>query len=731
MNLSRLVWGVVAILLLPLASTAQETYPVFFVSPTGNDAWSGLLSDPDATQNDGPFQTPQRALEALRAVAAEDGHANGAVIYLREGSYALTEPLTFGPKDSGREHRPVLFRNFKNEAVRIHGGVPVMGLEPHENGILKTTVGNDRPAAVYWNGKRLPLARWPNAGGGDLPGGEWTFIKGSDDSARSRRFLYTGDRPKQWEGQSGIEVSIWPNYNWWQTIAPVKSIADGAVELEADLPYTIEEGRRLFYQNIRAELDAPGEWWHDPTDGTLYIIPPKEDPQGEVMIATASSLLRVEGASHVNLLGFTLEMATGEAVVMKDAHACMLAKSTIRHTDGFGVIVSGGGHCRILGNDIYETGRGGIDLTGGDRKTLAGGNHQAINNHIHHFGVLYQTYQTGVNVNGVGNTVSHNLIHDAPHIGVLLTGNEHIIEYNEIHHVCLQGSDNGGFYMGRDWTQRGNKIRYNKFHDIYGFGLNGKTYESPHQAWAVYLDDCSSGTTIHGNLFYRVPLCGVMIGGGRDNAITNNVFVDCVPALHIDDRWDEYPWEVMHERLLAMNPSEPPYSERYPELLKMGDDPRKPENNRFERNIVTFQNDSFRGLSTTARHPEGAVVYDFDQFDPASTVIDENVIFHHDQPLRVAWSEYGKADSYETLDWEEWMAKGFDANSIVGDPLFVDPERDDYSLQPKSPAEKIKFEKIPAHRIGLIEDEFRVSPIPPRDERTDGAMHTSYPVPEE
>jgi hypothetical protein len=97
----------------------------------------------------------------------------------------------------------------------------------------------------------------------------------------------------------------------------------------------------------------------------------------------------------------------------------------------------------------------------------------------------------------------------------------------------------------------------------------------------------------------------------------------------------------------------------------------------------------------------------------------------------VAWSEYGKADSYETLDWEEWMAKGFDANSIVGDPLFVDPERDDYSLQPKSPAEKIKFEKIPAHRIGLIEDEFRVSPIPPRDERTDGAMHTSYPVPEE
>jgi parallel beta-helix repeat protein len=290
--------------------------------------------------------------------------------------------------------------------------------------------------------------------------------------------------------------------------------------------------------------------------------------------------------------------------------------------------------------------------------------------------------------------------------------------------------------MGRDWTQRGNKIRHNKFHDIYGFGLSGLgpdgdgvyQYEAPHQAWGIYLDDCSSGTTVFGNLFYRVPLCGVMIGGGRDNVVENNIFVDCVPALHIDDRWDEYCWDVMHERLQAMNPSEPPYSVAYPELLTMGDDPRKPENNRFIRNIVYYAPDAFRGLSTTADHPEKSVVYDFDQFDPASTVVDENLLYHEELPIRVAWSEYGKSDSGKTLSWQEWQEKGFDKRSVVKNPMFLDPDRDDYSLAPNSPAAEINFKPLPFHLMGLIDDEFRVSPIPPRDERRDGVKHQRFPV---
>ena len=744
------------------APDLTPTYPVYFVSPSGNDAWSGALPDPSETGDDGPFATLGRALEVLRTQAAPDGHPLGATVHVRAGDYTLTEPLRFEARDSGRENLPVMFRAYKNETVRLRGAVTVTGFEPHEGAILKASTAGLLPAgkrvpAVYWEGARQTLARWPNAGGGDLPGGEWTFVKAATEQNRNRTFQHAGDRPATWSGLTGVEVSIWPNYNWWQTIAPVASITDGVVTLGEDLPYTIEAGRRYFFQNVREELDAPGEWYHDVEAETLYFWPPGEGAK-EVQVPVAESLLVIEGGSHINLWGFTLEMTAGTAVTMRDAHACMLAKSTIRHTQDFGVEVSGGGHCRLRGNDIYATGRGGISLSGGDRVTLTPGNHQAINNRIHDFGVLYQTYQTGINVSGVGNTLAHNLIHDAPHIGILLGGNDHVIEYNEIHHVCMQGSDNGGFYMGRDWTQRGNIIRHNKFHDIYGFGLANLGpdkdgvyhYESPHQAWAVYLDDCSSGTYVYGNWFYRVPLCGVMIGGGRDNVVENNVFVDCIPALHIDDRWDSYPWDVMHERLKAMNPEQPPYSERYPELLKMGDDPRKPENNRFVRNIIYYRHDTFRGLSTTSESSGSAVVYDLDQFDPASTLIDQNLIYHEGLPVRVAWSEYGKPDSHETIDWATWQSRGFDANSIVDDPLFFSLEDDNYRLKgvdvrtgenftgseageqgfiiPVSPATQLDWQPIPAHLMGLIDDEFRASPPPPPDSRREGWQHRSIAV---
>ncbi|MEO2046854.1 MAG: hypothetical protein ABGX16_09810 [Pirellulales bacterium] len=92
-------------------------------------------------------------------------------------------------------------------------------------------------------------------------------------------------------------------------------------------------------------------------------------------------------------------------------------------------------------------------------------------------------------------------------------------------HVCLETDDVGAFYMGRDWTARGNHIRYNYFHHL---GHGGKGIG----VMAIYLDDWASGTTILGNLCVQAGRA-VLIGGGRDNLVQNNLFVDCVPSMLI------------------------------------------------------------------------------------------------------------------------------------------------------------------------------------------------------
>ena len=726
-----------AALMLAACGALAEDGVFVFVSPSGNDAWSGRTADPNADTTDGPVATLARARDLLRAAGTA---ARG--VYVRGGSYFLREPLVLGAEDSGAPDRTVVWQAFPGETVRLSGGAVVTGFAPHSGSVLKADVsalnvprGGERQ--LFFNGERQTVARWPNRGEGELPGGGWAFVAGSVDAEKSRSFHYAGDRPAQWKNLKEVEISIWPNYNWWQTLAPVAAIdpADKKVTLAADLPYTIEPGRRYFFQNVFEELDAPGEWYLDDASRTLYFWPPKAVEGAETVLPVAEGIVRMEGASHIAWMGFTMEAVAGDAVVMKDCGACLVARGVIRGGGGYGVVVRGGKGCRVAGCDITGTGRGGIVLDGGDRKTLAPGAHVAENNHIWRVAEIWQTYETGVNISGVSNRVANNLIHDLPHIGILLTGNDHTIECNEIHHVCLQGSDNGAFYMGRDWTQRGVKVQFNKIHDVYGFGFVGAAegqpgkyvYAAPHQAWGVYLDDCTSGVTVLGNLFYRVPLCGVMIGGGRDNRVDNNVFVDCIPALHIDDRWDGYCWDVMRQRLEAMNPAQPPYSKRYPELLTMGDDPRKPANNQFVRNVVAYTRDDYRGLSSTKPGSAEAAVYNLSPFDPESTVFSSNVIFHSSDP-KVYCRSYKKDDG-AVIDWTAWTGRGFDKDSDLTDPRFMNPAADDYTLKQDSPAFKKKdLKAIPEWRMGLYNDEFRASWPPPRQKTKDDSAHREWVV---
>ena len=58
----------------------------------------------------------------------------------------------------------------------------------------------------------------------------------------------------------------------------------------------------------------------------------------------------------------------------------------------------------------------------------------------------------------------------------------------------------------------------------------------------------------------------------------------------------------------------------------------------------------------------------------------------------------------EPLDeWTAWQDAGWDKHSLVVDPLFVDPSRDDFRLKPESPAFKLGFKAIPVEKIGVRE----------------------------
>jgi hypothetical protein len=346
--------------------------------------------------------------------------------------------------------------------------------------------------------------------------------------------------------------------------------------------------RRYRAINLLEELDKPGEYYLDPANGVLYFWPPGPLANNRTVLSTlAEPVLRLKDVSYLTLRGLTVETFMGNGILLEGGQYDCIAGCTVRYAGQHGIIVEGGQHHTVAACDIYDTGAAGLQISGGDRKTLTSSGHAAINNHIYRVSRRMRTHAYHVHIGGVGVKLAHNLLHDGPHQAIGLAGNDHVIEYNEIHHTGMETDDCGAFYMGRNPSERGTVLRYNFWHHI------GSTMA--HGSCAIYFDDGSGGQTVLGNVFYQA--CGGKFGavfshGGHDNTVVNNVFVECTRPIAASP-WGATSWkawldgELWQKRLLKeVDITRPPYMDRYPELKGFMDSANMPRMNHAFRNVA-------------------------------------------------------------------------------------------------------------------------------------------------
>lgn len=210
-----------------------------------------------------------------------------------------------------------------------------------------------------------------------------------------------------------------------------------------------------------------------------------------------------------------------------------------------------GGKNHLIENcEIYNTGAGGILLSGGNRKNLIAGNNKVYNCEFHHNNRLDKTYKAAVNLMGVGNMVSHCEIHDLPGMAIYMHGNDHIIEYNKIYSVVLEASDCGAIYMGRDMSEVGNVFKYNFIYNIHNSVKTGLG------VCAIYFDDSSIYNIVYGNYFYDIVSDGAMFftpvywTQGGQTSVANNIYIDCCPSVNPNIGYNAY--EKMHTEPLII-----------------------------------------------------------------------------------------------------------------------------------------------------------------------------------
>ncbi len=665
-----------------LLSTAWCAPLQLHVAVNGNDSWSGRMAT--AQDNDGPLASLEGARQAIRSLKQAGAFPEGGIeVLVHAGLYSMDAPFALTEEDSGTAQAPIVYQAAPGEKVRLLGGVVVsdfkavedpsvlarMDEAAHGNVMtadLKalgfTEFGSPKGGGVelFFDEKPMTLSRWPNTDFVrivDIVEKDGHEIHGQKGS-KTGRFIYKGTRPERWVNEEDVWLHGYWFWDWSEERQQVVSIDTEHSQISLSKPYHHYGYRKdqwYYAYNLLPELDTPGEWYLDRDAGMLYFWPPEKEGAHTTIVSRLNTMITLNSVSHVHLKGFSMEGVRGDAVLVSKGADTKIIGCTIFNTGGYAVKVNEGKRHGVIGCDIYQTGCGGITMAGGNRTTLEPAGHYAENNHIHHYARIARVYHPGVRITGVGNRIEHNLIHNAPHMAIGFTGNDHLIALNEIHSVCYESNDAGAIYTGRNWTMRGNMLRNNYLHHINGFEGGGCV--------GIYLDDMFSSADMIGNVFYKVTRAA-FIGGGRDCTIANNIFVDCNPALHVDARamgWahghaDQWIKEATEKGTLSgIAYNKPPYSTRYPQLVNILDDgPKAPKGNTIARNI--FWGGEWDGVRKEAR-------------------------------------KYLK----------------FKKNFINKDPHFVDEAHQDFRLKDDSPVYKKGFQPIPIEKIGLYNSPQRAS----------------------
>jgi len=639
---------------------------VFYVSPEGSDSWSGKLAKASRDGTDGPFATVRRARDAVRELKARGELDRPITVYIRGGLYELDEPLIFTPEDSGRPDRPVTYAAYPGETPILSGGRKITGWRRGDGELWMAEVPDVREGRWYFrqlfvNGERRQRARMPDEG--------FFYVDGDVSLEEPSRFKFRdGDVKEEWADRGDVEVVLLQA--WAEFRMKIREV-DGAtrtVTLSGRCARSNrEKNARYWVENVFEGLDRPGEWYLDRDSGILYYWPvPGEDMrEAEVIAPALKELVRFEGdveggrfVSNISLSGLTFCYADWSlpekgypdiqaafdipgVLVANGAISCSIEGCTFIHLGNYAIeFARGCRNNRIVGNEMADLGAGGVKIgepvIRREEPELTGGN-LISHNHIHDIGIVYPA-AVGVWIGqSAGNTVSHNHIHDTFYSGISI-----------------------GWTWGYGPTNaRDNIVEFNHVHHIgrgmlsdmggiYTLGVQPGTVirnnlfhditSYTYGGWGIYLDEGSSDILVENNVVYRTKSGGFHQHYGRENIIRNNIFA------------------LAKEAQIVRSRQEPHMSFT------------------FERNIVYGSEGPLLG----------------GRWDDDKYRLNHNLYFYTgDGPIKFA-------------DWpfEKWQARGQDRDSLIADPLFVDPENGDFSLKPESPAFKLGFRPIDLSKVG-------------------------------
>ncbi|MGN0846315.1 MAG: right-handed parallel beta-helix repeat-containing protein [Kiritimatiellia bacterium] len=686
----------------------------------------------------------EAALDQVAEIRRTDT-ATPLAVRIAAGDYSPVRPLAITRRHAATNWAPLVVcaADFARRP-RLHGGQAVTGWRRGAfNGRADVWCADvaaldlpPRPRLLFFNGRRMQPARWPNLDPKRPYTSGYAFADARGFPQKGARFSPTGlyedeiqIRPgdeRTWAHPEDAWTIVYPRHNWWNRALDVVGASNGVVRVKArhvELTDRLFPWDRWCVENMAEELDAPGEWYYDARARKVHLLPPDgSDPNRAVVtLAKDGPILAITGG---NCTVAGLELTGGGAGVRIDHADRVDLLGCVIHDIGFhggtGVWIMGH-HVRMADCDVFNIGGNGVFVQEypGERRVDDRLDVVVENNYLHHCGEI-NSHGIGIWITGQGVRVSHNLVHDMPRCGLFGYGRFCEISYNRVRHVNTINDDTGAIYGGGWIGGIGSKVCYNWISDSIGFQRQADgAYRLHKGACGIYPDEGCGGLAVYGNLVEHCHHVAMHLHNGRWITISNNVFVSngALPTGRHSAQLSLQTWDAnpkgyfVHDRRAAISNEyhalvdADPRWRRFPALAQAPDD-----DSAFADDGTTMMGVQVR--NNVVAYPdqgEGMMLRAW-RLNTATNTFDCNV-YWPGQTTNVVMNAGQKGGS----GWGAWRATGADARSVIADPLFRDAARGDYRLRPESPAFRLGFVELPYEKMGLQRTCYRPE-LPPEAE---------------
>lgn len=655
-----------------------------YIAPQGNDNGTG--------SKDQPFLSLERALQACNT------NLDTLFIQVAPGDYIMKKPLVL----SHPLNCPIVIKGAAEQLPRFIGGIKITGWEQYKNNIYRAYIPevklyNYSFEQFYVNGRRATWVKTPNK--------DWFFVRGSKEfpyvrgirSAKyaTQKILFDQTDLKSLSTLSAEELTDvrFRFYHKWDITQKKVAYAcpdSGFIYIQGKgmQPWNpISGGARYIMYGYKSALDVPGEWYLDRKEGYLYYIPREGEylTDAECVTPTLHQWLIMKGDTNAPLSDIRFEnisfqyaayqmplygnepmqaAATTEAAIeLEHTRNICFFNCEMQHTGGYAIWLNW--NCKNNRIDhcyLSDMGAGGIKIGNPcftNDSTLISRNNIVNNSIITHAG---SELPCGVGVaifHASDNQITHNEISDLRYSGISVGW---IWGYNHSNQVWTNALQKDGTV---DFAQMKltspavrNLIAYNHIHHIgwgelsdmgavYTLGESHGTrivnniihdvLSYDYGGWGLYTDEGSTGVEMSSNLVYRCKSGGFHQHYGKDNRIENNIFA-----------FGHY------------------YQAQYTRV----------ENHlsfHFKHNIILQD----QGETLAGPWEQGHLDIDYNMY----------------------WHLKGKP-VFGKYTFEEWKNKK-EKHSIVADPLFIAPEKDDYRFKSSKNIKKIRFRPFDLSLVGV------------------------------